>query len=95
MHIIMSKKELEKDKLPVRVFREELGLTRSQVRLQTGIAERTLIDIEAGKSIPTVESLLALARLYKKSLKQILKAINLDVSDIPDDEELSNKKSKK
>lgn len=90
----MKNKNSEKEKLPIRVFREELGLTRPQVRQATGIAERTLADIEAGKSIPTIDNFLALTRLYKKTLKQMLQAIDFDVSDIPDDCPKNNATSK-
>ncbi len=88
----MKNKNSDQEKLAIRVFREELGLTRPEVRRFTNIAERTLMDIELGKSIPTVDNVLALARLYKKSLKQILTAMDLDVSDIPDDVPLTETK---
>ena len=81
----MNQNNQEKEKLLVRIFREELGLTRTDVRQATGIAERTLADIEAGKSIPDTSNIIALARLYKKSFKKILAAIKVDVSGIPDD----------
>ena len=82
---MINQKNQEKEKLLVRVFREELGLTRYDVRQATGIAERTLADIESGKSIPNTDNIIALARLYKKSLKKLLAAMTLDVTGIPDD----------
>ena len=82
---MMKKNNSNQDKLAIRIFREELGLTRPQVRQMTNIAERTLMDIESGKSTPNIDNVTALARLYKKSLKEILVAINIDVSGIPDD----------
>jgi len=39
----------KKNELKVRDFRESLGLTRFDVRVQTGITERSLADIESGK----------------------------------------------
>ena len=83
MEIKRSKEEIEK--LPIRVFREDLGLTRFDVRVQTGITERTLADIEAGRSIPKVENLISLSRAYKKSLKEMLADMGLDTTYIPDD----------
>ena len=80
-----NKNNLEIEKLPVRVFREELGLTRPQVRQMTGIAERTLTDIENGKSLPNIKTFVALACAYKKSLKEMVAAIGLDTTNIPDD----------
>lgn len=69
----------------MRDFREDLGLTRFDVRLKTGITERSLADIEAGRSIPKLTNLLALTRLYDKSLKEMISALGIDVSDIRDD----------
>jgi predicted transcriptional regulator len=81
--LLMIKEKPEKH--PLRKFRDELNLTRPQVRQITGIAERTQADFESGKSIPTVENLVALARLYKQSLKTIIKSVGIDVTGIPDD----------
>ena len=92
MKIKRTKKEAEK--LPIRVFREDLGLTRFDVRVQTGITERTLADIEAGRSIPKVENLISLSRTYQKSLKEMLIAMELDVSGVPDDCSKNNATSK-
>lgn len=88
--MIETKENNNTGKSPLRQFREELGLTRPQVRQHTGIAERTLIDLEKGKSVPNLENLVALSRLYNKSLKQMLKAINMDTSGIPDDLPIPN-----
>ncbi|ELS04822.1 putative transcriptional regulator with C-terminal CBS domains [Xenococcus sp. PCC 7305] len=81
----MNTKNSKKDNLTVRDFREDLGLTRFDVRLKTGITERSLADIEAGRSIPKLTNLLALTRLYDKSLKEMISALGIDVSDIRDD----------
>ncbi|MEG3436515.1 helix-turn-helix transcriptional regulator [Pannus brasiliensis CCIBt3594] len=74
-----------KGKSPLRQFREELKLTRPQVRELTGIAERTLAYIESGESRPTYEYLAALAKTYGKSLKEMFHAMGIDTSGIPDD----------
>ena len=79
------KKKSEQEKLLVRVFREELGLSRSELARRIKISERSLADIELGKSIPKLETAIELARELKKSLKVIVKSVGLDVSDIPDD----------
>lgn len=80
----MKEKNL-KEKLPVRVFREDLGLSRVELGRRIGISERSLADIELGKSIPKLETVVALARECNKSLKVMVQAIGIDVSDIPDD----------
>lgn len=79
------KHKSNKDKLPVRVFREELGITRVELGRRIGISERSLADIESGNSIPKVETLVALARELGKSLKIMVQAVGIDTSGIPDD----------
>ena len=81
----MEQNNSKKDSFTLRDFREDLGLSRTDVRLHTGVAERSLSDIEAGRAIPKLENLLALTRLYKKPLKVMIAALGMDVSGIPDD----------
>lgn len=76
----------KKEKTPVRVFREELGLTRVELGRRIGLSERSLADIELGNSTPKLETVVALARECKKSLKVMIKALGIDVSGIPDDD---------
>ncbi|MFB2878704.1 helix-turn-helix transcriptional regulator [Floridanema aerugineum] len=75
----------EKEKSPLRVLREELGYTRPQVKAIIGVSERRQADWESGEALPSLENAVALARLYKVSLKTLCKAVGLDVSDIPND----------
>ena len=79
------KEKNNREKKPVRVFREELGLTRVELGRRIGLSERSLADIELGNSIPKLETVVALSRELKKSLKVMVQALGLDVSDIPDD----------
>ena len=81
----MKEHNLKEVSFSLRDFREDLGLSRTEVRLQTGVAERSLSDIEAGRAIPKLENLLALTRLYNKPLKVMIAALGMDVSGIPDD----------
>jgi DNA-binding XRE family transcriptional regulator len=76
----------KKEKTPVRVFREELGLTRVELGRRIGLSERSLADIELGNSTPKLETVVALARECKKSLKVMVNALGIDVSGIPDDD---------
>ena len=70
--------------MPIRAIREAKKLTRPQVRQMTGIAERTLFDIEAGKSVPDSETILSLAKAYSTSIHGIYEALGFDLSDIPE-----------
>lgn len=71
-------------KTPVRVFREDLGITRVEMARRIQISERSLADIELGNSIPKLETVIALARECKKSLREMIEALGFDLSDIPD-----------
>ncbi|NWF61438.1 MAG: helix-turn-helix transcriptional regulator [Fischerella sp.] len=72
-------------KSPLRLLREQAGLTRPQVRQLIGVSERRQADWESGKAMPSVENVVALARLYKVSLKTMCKSLGIDVKDVPDD----------
>jgi len=74
-----------KEKTPVRVFREELGLTRVELGRRIGLSERSLADIELGNSTPKLETVVAMCRELKKSFKEMIGALGIDVSNIPDD----------
>jgi transcriptional regulator with XRE-family HTH domain len=50
-----------------------------------GVSERRQADWESGKALPSVENLVALARLYRRSLKTMCQMMGLDVTGIPDD----------
>jgi transcriptional regulator with XRE-family HTH domain len=73
------------EKKPLRLLRENAGLTRPQVRQLIGVSERRQADWESGKAMPSVEHAAALAELYGISLKTLFNYLGLDVSKISDD----------
>ena len=75
----------EKEKSPLRLLREQAGLTRPQVKEKIGISERRQADWELGKALPNAENILAMANLYQVSLKTMFEVLGLDVTKIPDD----------
>lgn len=75
----------EKEKLPLRILREQAQLTRPQVRQLIGVSERRQADWENGEAMPSAENLVALARLYKVSLKRLCTMMGIDVAGVPDD----------
>ena len=82
---MINQKNQEKEKLLVRVFREELGLTRYDVRQATGIAERTLADIESGKSIPnTDKKVLDINQKLPQLVEQSVSGLKTDISSLKD-----------
>lgn len=74
-----------KDKSPLRQLREQAGLTRPQVKQLIDVSERRQADWESGKAMPNIENIVAMARLYKVSLKTMCKSLNIDVTGVPDD----------
>ncbi|MEH2371501.1 helix-turn-helix domain-containing protein [Nostoc sp.] len=80
----------QQEKSPLRLLREESGLTRPQVKQKIGVSERRQADWESGKAMPSAENVVALCRLYKVSLKTMFKSLGIDISGIPDDCELAD-----
>ncbi len=81
----MKEKLQKQGKSPLRLLREQAGFTRPQVKQMIGVSERRQADWESGKAMPSVENLVALARLYKVSLKTICNSLGIDIKDVPDD----------
>lgn len=83
---MIEENHIKQDKSPLRLLREQAGLTRPQVKQFIGVSERRQADWEAGKAMPSIENIVSLCRLYKISLKKICQVLDLDVTGIPDDE---------
>ena len=79
----MMKENKKREKTPVRVFREDLGLTRVELARRIQISERSLADIELGNSVPKLETAIALARECQKSLREMVEALGFDLTGIP------------
>jgi transcriptional regulator with XRE-family HTH domain len=76
---------LIREKSALRQLREQAGLTRPQVKQLIGVSERRQADWESGKAMPSIENIVAMARLYKVSLKTMCRSLSIDVTDVPDD----------
>jgi len=81
----MEENSINREKSPLRQLRENQGLTRPQVKQLIGVSERRQADWESGKAMPSIENIVAMARLYKVSLKTMCKSLDIDVTDVPDD----------
>ncbi len=77
------------DKTPLRLLRERAGLTQPELGRQVGVSDRNIRDWENGSSMPRIDRAAALARVLKISLKDLCRALGVDVSGIPDDSEAS------
>lgn len=78
--------EENQDKFPLRQLREKNQLTQYQLRQLIGVSERRLSDWENGKAKPSLENAVALARVYRVSLKVICRYCGIDVTGVPDDQ---------
>lgn len=91
---MIEENHLKQDKSPLRLLREQAGLTRPQVKQLIGVSERRQADWESGKAMPSVENVVALCRLYKVSMKTMCKSLGVDVTGVPNDEWWLTSKSK-
>ena len=83
----MSEENQDKpEKSPLRLLRERSKLTQFQLRQLIGVSERRFSDWENGRAKPSLENAVALARVYKVSLKVICQYCGIDVTGVPDDE---------
>ena len=69
----------------MRQLREQAGLTRPQVKQIIGVSERRQADWESGIAMPSIENIVAMASLYKVSLKTMCRFLDIDVTGVPDD----------
>jgi transcriptional regulator with XRE-family HTH domain len=83
--MIEEENHQQQEKSPLRLLREQAGLTRPQVKQRIGISERRQADWESGKALPSAENIAALCRMYSVSLKTMFQALGVNVSGIPDD----------
>lgn len=68
----------------LRAIRTESGLNQGEVCGRTGIVQGTLSNYELGKSVPTVENALRLARAYGFTIDEFLDRLwdEVEVSDV-------------
>ncbi len=87
----MKKKKINLRKpVTLKGLRESVELTQKQVADLTKISQPLLSQYEKGDRQPTLAKACALAREYGVSLKTLAKTMNLDVTGIPDKDNISN-----
>ena len=87
----MKKKKLDLSKpVTLRGLRKSAGLSQTQVAERIKIAQRTVSQYEAGDFFPSFDKACALAREYGVSLKTLAKAMQIDVTRIPDKDNIFN-----
>ncbi len=82
---MIEENHAKEDKSPLRLLREQAGLTRPEVKHLIGVSERRQADWESGKAMPSIENVIALCRLYKVSMKTMCKSLGVDVTGVPND----------
>lgn len=65
---------------------EASELTEPELSQKMGVGIRIISDWKAGRKMPRFDNAISLARELGVSLKTLARAMNLDVSEIPDDE---------
>lgn len=79
-----QKKSINQSEL--KTLREAAGLTQPELSQKMNCGIRIITDWENGRRIPRFDNAIALARELNVSLKELAKAMKLDVSDIADDQ---------
>ncbi len=80
-----SKININDSEITLKSLREAAGLTQPELSQKINCGIRIISHWENGNKIPRFDNAITLARELGISLKTLAKAINLDVSDIPDD----------
>ena len=80
---------MKSEKQPINItlksLREQAGLTQPQLSLRMGCGIRIISHWENGHRLPRIDNAVALARELGVSLKTLSKALEIDVSGVPDD----------
>jgi putative transcriptional regulator len=81
----MTNETGNQNKANLRQLRENAGLTLAELSRQVGVSDRNIWDWEKGISIPRLDRAVALARALNVSLKEICRAMGIEVEDLPSD----------
>lgn len=76
----------EKPHITLKTLREGIELSQEGLAQKLHISWRTVSDWERGNKTPRFDNAIALARELGVSLKTLARAMNLDVSGVPDDD---------
>lgn len=72
----------------LRLLREAAGHTQESLSRILGLSKSIIGFYEAGQKLPRVDNFLAMCRALNVSPKTLARAMQLDISDIPDDQPL-------
>lgn len=81
----MNHKKNSINQSELKTLREAAGLTQPELSQKMNCGIRIITDWENGRRVPRFDNAIALARELNVSLKDLARAMKLDVSDIADD----------
>ena len=81
----MNQKKNSSQLSELKVLREAAGLTQPELSQKMNCGIRIIGDWENGRRVPRFDNAISLARELGVSLKELARAMKLDVSDIEDD----------
>lgn len=81
----MNQKKNSINQSELKTLREAAGLTQPELSQKMNCGIRIIGDWENGRRIPRFDNAIALARELNVSLKDLARAMNLEVSDLEDD----------
>lgn len=81
----MNQKKNSNQLSKLKVLREAAGLTQPELSQRMNCGIRIIGDWENGRRVPRFDNAILLARELGVSLKELARAMELDVSDIEDD----------
>lgn len=79
-------KRKSKEERPLKIFRETAGLTQQELAKATGCPRSAITYYETGQKMPSLDRAVALARSLNVSLKELARAMDIDVTGVPKDE---------
>ncbi|MBD2021237.1 helix-turn-helix transcriptional regulator [Leptolyngbya sp. FACHB-36] len=79
----MNKQVENSEKFRLRLLRERAGLTLPELPRQVGVSDRNVWDWERGLVMPRLDRAVILARALNVSLKDLCRAIGIEVEDLP------------
>lgn len=81
----MTERKNAKAESTLRTLREAAGFTQPELSQKINCGIRIITDWENGRRVPRFDNAIALSRELGVSLKELAKAMKLDISGIPDD----------
>lgn len=89
--MINTNEPKSREKSPLKQLRERAGLTQTKLASLVGVTDRNVRDWENNGAIPSLDKAVLIAQCLNVSMKDLCRALGLDVSRVPDD--VSNKKT--